>query len=114
MPDVTQILSRIEAGALGATEEILPLVYESLRRLAARRLAEDKPGQTLPATALVHEVYVRLVGKNRLRSSTLRTTNVIIVASDRAARGACSGDKSLTTPRRCLSNCTPLFQELVR
>ncbi len=62
MPDVTQILSRIEAGDPSATEELLPLVYEELRRLAASRLAEEKPGQTLQATALVHEAYVRLVG----------------------------------------------------
>jgi RNA polymerase sigma factor (TIGR02999 family) len=62
MPDVTQILSRIEAGDPAATEELLPLVYAELRQLAARRLAEEKPGQTLQATALVHEAYVRLVG----------------------------------------------------
>lgn len=62
MPDVTQILSRIEAGDPNATEELLPLLYEELRRLAASRLAEEKPGQTLQATALVHEAYVRLVG----------------------------------------------------
>jgi RNA polymerase sigma factor (TIGR02999 family) len=62
MSDVMQILSRIEAGDPAATEELLPLVYEELRRLAARRLAEEKPGQTLQATALVHEAYVRLVG----------------------------------------------------
>jgi RNA polymerase sigma factor (TIGR02999 family) len=62
MPEVTQILSRIEAGDPGATEQLLPLLYEELRRLAAHRLAEEKPGQTLQATALVHEAYVRLVG----------------------------------------------------
>ena len=62
MRDVTQILSQIEAGDPNATEELLPLLYEELRRLAALRLAEEKPGQTLQATALVHEAYVRLVG----------------------------------------------------
>src|SRR6478752_3555927 len=62
MNDVTQILSRIEAGDPSATEELLPLVYEELRKLAAHRLAGEKPGQTLQATALVHEAYVRLVG----------------------------------------------------
>jgi RNA polymerase sigma factor (TIGR02999 family) len=62
MPDVTQILSRIEVGDPGATDELLPLVYEELRRLAAQRLAHEKPGQTLQATALVHEAYVRLIG----------------------------------------------------
>lgn len=62
MPDVTQILARIEAGDPSATDELLPLLYEELRRLAAHRLAEEKPGQTLQATALVHEAYVRLIG----------------------------------------------------
>ncbi len=62
MLDVTQILSQIEAGDLRAAEELLPLLYEELRRLATRRLADEKPGQTLQATALVHEAYVRLVG----------------------------------------------------
>jgi RNA polymerase sigma factor (TIGR02999 family) len=61
MPDVTQILSQIEAGDPSATEQLLPLVYEELRRLAAAKLAEEKPGQTLQSTALVHEAYVRLV-----------------------------------------------------
>jgi RNA polymerase sigma factor (TIGR02999 family) len=62
MPDVTQILSRIEAGDPTATEQLLPLVYEELRILAAQKLAHEKPGQTLQATALVHEAYLRLVG----------------------------------------------------
>src|SRR5262252_6176250 len=62
MTDVTQILSRIEAGDPRASAELLPLLYDELRRLAACRLAEEKPGQTLQATALVHEAYVRLVG----------------------------------------------------
>jgi RNA polymerase sigma factor (TIGR02999 family) len=62
MADVTQILSAIEAGDPKAAAELLPLVYDELRKLAAARLAEEKPGQTLQATALVHEAYVRLVG----------------------------------------------------
>jgi RNA polymerase sigma factor (TIGR02999 family) len=62
MADVTQILSAIEAGDPRAAAELLPLVYDELRRLAAARLADEKPGQTLQATALVHEAYVRLVG----------------------------------------------------
>jgi RNA polymerase sigma factor (TIGR02999 family) len=60
--DVTQILSRIESGEPEAAEQLLPLVYEELRQLAAARLAHEKPGQTLGATALVHEAYLRLVG----------------------------------------------------
>src|SRR5690242_11113344 len=65
MADVTEILSRIEGGDAGATAELLPLVYEELRKLAAARLANEKPGQTLQATALVHEVYLRLSGAPR-------------------------------------------------
>ncbi len=61
MSDVTQILSQIEAGDAKAAEQLLPLVYEELRKLAAVRLAEERPGQTLQATALVHEAYLRLV-----------------------------------------------------
>src|SRR5262245_20694173 len=62
MSDVTQILNAIEAGDPKAAAELLPLVYDELRKLAAARLAEEKPGQTLQATALVHEAYLRLVG----------------------------------------------------
>src|SRR5688572_33503748 len=62
MSDVTQILSAIEAGDPKAAELLLPLVYDELRRLAAQKLAQEKPGQTLDATALVHEAYLRLVG----------------------------------------------------
>src|SRR5258707_10761865 len=61
MSDVTRILSQIEQGDSNATEKLLPLVYDQLRRLAAARLAQEKPGQTLQATALVHDAYIRLV-----------------------------------------------------
>jgi RNA polymerase sigma factor (TIGR02999 family) len=61
MTDVTRILSAIEQGDPSAAEQLLPLVYEELRALAAARLAQEKPGQTLQATALVHEAYLRLV-----------------------------------------------------
>ena len=61
MSDVTQILSQIEQGDPSAAEQLLPLVYDELRKLAAARLANEKPGQTLQATALVHEAYLRLV-----------------------------------------------------
>jgi RNA polymerase sigma factor (TIGR02999 family) len=61
MTNVTQILSQIEEGDQAAAEQLLPVVYEELRRLAAAKLAHEKPGQTLQATALVHEAYVRLV-----------------------------------------------------
>ncbi|MFL5339740.1 MAG: ECF-type sigma factor [Gemmataceae bacterium] len=62
MNDLTPILSAIQQGEPRASEKLLPLVYDELRKLAAQRLAQEKPGQTLQATALVHEAYVRLVG----------------------------------------------------
>ena len=61
MSDVTAILSQIEQGDPHAAEALLPLVYEELRKLAARKMAQEQPGQTLQATALVHEAYLRLV-----------------------------------------------------
>jgi RNA polymerase sigma factor (TIGR02999 family) len=62
MGDVTQILNAIEQGDPHAGAQLLPLVYDELRKLAAQRLAQERPGQTLQATALVHEAYLRLVG----------------------------------------------------
>ena len=62
MNDVTRILSAIEQGDPHAAEQLLPLVYDALRRLAAEKLAQERPGQTLDATALVHEAYLRLLG----------------------------------------------------
>ena len=61
MTDVTRILSAIEQGDPSAAEQLLPLVYDELRKLAAQKMAQEKPGQTLQATALVHEAYLRLV-----------------------------------------------------
>ncbi|MCP4711385.1 MAG: RNA polymerase subunit sigma, partial [Planctomycetes bacterium] len=58
--DVTRILNAIEQGDTRASEELLPIVYEELRRLAAQKLSQESPGQTLQATALVHEAYIRL------------------------------------------------------
>jgi len=65
MSDVTHILSQIEGRDPRAAEKLLPLVYEELRKLAAVKLAQEKPGQTLQATALVHEAYLRLMGGHR-------------------------------------------------
>jgi RNA polymerase sigma factor (TIGR02999 family) len=67
MSDVTRILSAIEQGDPHAAEQLLPLVYDELRRLAAQKLAGEKPGQTLQATALVHEAYLRLTGTEGTR-----------------------------------------------
>jgi RNA polymerase sigma factor (TIGR02999 family) len=68
MGEVTRILSAIERGDPSAAEQLLPLVYDELRRLAARRLSHEKPGQTLQATALVHEAYLRLVDVDQARN----------------------------------------------
>ncbi len=65
MSDVTQILGQIEAGDSSAVNRLMPLVYEELRKLAAARLASERPDHTLQATALVHEAYVRLVGSDQ-------------------------------------------------
>ena len=73
MSDITLILSAIEQGDPHAAEQLLPLVYEELRQLAAQKLAQEKPGQTLQATALVHEAYLRLVDLERTRHWNGRT-----------------------------------------
>jgi RNA polymerase sigma factor (TIGR02999 family) len=65
MDDLTQILNGLERGDPRAARDLLPLVYDELRRLAAQRLAQEQPGQTLQATALVHEAYLRLVGRDK-------------------------------------------------
>src|SRR5438093_5513229 len=69
MSEVTCILSAIEQGDTHAAERLLPLVYDELRRLAAQKIVQEKPGQTLQATALVHEAYLRLVESERRGSS---------------------------------------------
>ena len=67
MNEVTQILNAIDQGDLHAAEQLLPLVYEELRKLAAQRMAQERPGQTLQATALVHEAYLKLLGTADVR-----------------------------------------------
>src|ERR1700675_2862188 len=67
MSDVTRILSAIERGDAQAAEQLLPLVYDELRKLAAQKLTQEKPGQTLQATALVHEAYLRLVDVDKVQ-----------------------------------------------
>ena len=68
MSDVTRILSEIEDGDPNAAERLLPLVYEELRKLAATKMAQENPGQTLQATALVHEAYIRLVNVEKAQN----------------------------------------------
>src|SRR6266545_1810837 len=65
MSDVTRILDRVQQGDPGAANELLPLVYEELRKLAAQKMARENPGQTLQATALVHEAWLRLGGDDQ-------------------------------------------------
>src|SRR3990170_2094974 len=67
MSDVSRILSAIEQGDQAAAEQLLPLVYDELRKLAAQKMAQENPGQTLQATALVHEAYVRLVDVEKVQ-----------------------------------------------
>src|SRR5438552_2454866 len=67
MTDVTRILSALEEGDPHAAEQLLPLVYDELRKLAAHKMAQEAPGQTLQATALVHEAYVRIVDVERVQ-----------------------------------------------
>jgi RNA polymerase sigma factor (TIGR02999 family) len=67
MTDVTRILSQIESGDPHAAEQLLPLIYDELRRLAAEKMSQEKPGQTLQATALVHEAYMRLVDGEKVQ-----------------------------------------------
>ena len=104
MSDVTRILSAIEHGDPKAAESLLPLVYDELRKLAAQRLAQEKPGQTLQATALVHEAYLRLVGDEDARTGTAAATSSpppprpcgASWSSGHAARGGSSGAASGT------------------
>ena len=65
MSDVTRLLSQLENGDSSSAEELLPLIYDELRKLAAARLKQEKPGQTIQATALVHDAYMRLVGSQQ-------------------------------------------------
>jgi RNA polymerase sigma factor (TIGR02999 family) len=75
MNEVTRILSAMEAGNPHAAEQLLPLVYDELRKLAAQRMAQEKPGQTLEATALVHEAYIQLVANRDASASGNRHWN---------------------------------------
>lgn len=84
MSDVTRILSAIEQGDPQAAEQLLPLVYNELRRLAAQRMAAEKPGQTLQATALVHEAWLRLVGGEQ--GGTWNSRNHFFIAAAEAMR----------------------------
>lgn len=100
MSDVTRILSQIESGDPTAAEQLLPLVYDELRKLAATKLSQEKPGQTLQATALVHEAYVRLIvgdqqqswnGRGHFFGAAAEAMRRILVEYARKKRGPKSG-----------------------
>jgi RNA polymerase sigma factor (TIGR02999 family) len=100
MSNVTRILSRIESGDPQAVEQLLPLVYEELRQLAAQKMAQEQPGQTLQATALVHEAYLRLVDVEQVQhwnsrghffAAAAEAMRRILVECARRKRGPKSG-----------------------
>jgi RNA polymerase sigma factor (TIGR02999 family) len=101
MTDVTRILNAIEGGDAKAADKLLPLVYEELRLLATQKMAQEKPGQTLQATALVHEAYLRLVGaedqswENRghfFRAAAEAMRRILIENARRKKTHKCGGD----------------------
>src|ERR1700741_1818140 len=101
MTEVTRILSAIEQGDPHAAEQLLPLVYDELRKLAAQKLAHEKPGQTLQATALVHEAYLRLVDVKQVQhwdsrghffSAVAEAMRRILVENARRRRREIHGD----------------------
>src|SRR5271169_3110194 len=99
MTDVTHILSAIEAGDSEAAEQLLPLVYDELRKLASARMAAEAPGHTLDATALVHEAYLRLVGdqqfdgRGHFFAAAAEAMRRILVDHARAKRAEKRGDR---------------------
>ena len=102
MSDVTQILSAIDQGDPSAAEQLLPLVYEELRKLAAQKMAQERPGQTLQATALVHEAYIRLVDVDRAQhwdsrghffAAAAEATRRVLVENARRKRSLPRGGK---------------------
>src|SRR5262245_41057026 len=124
MSDVTRILTAIEHGDRRAAEQLLPLVYDELRKLAARRLANEKAGQTLQATALVHEAYLRLVdsdpartwdGRGHFFAAAARpcaaSSSTTPAASGRGSTAAASGAPTWTSrpwsPRSRSWTCLP-------
>ena len=85
MSEVTRILSAIEQGDPQAASQLLPLVYDELRQLAAQKLAQEKPGQTLEATALVHEAYIRLVDVEKAQHWDRRSKRIATAVTRRPA-----------------------------
>ena len=100
MTNVTRVLARIESGDPAAAEQLLPLVYEELRKLAAVKMAQEKPGQTLQTTALVHEAYIRLVNVDKAqhwnsRGHFLCVAVCVVLIHSMAANGAHVGNQGI-------------------
>jgi RNA polymerase sigma factor (TIGR02999 family) len=117
MGDVTRILSAIESGDRHAADRLLPLVYDELRQLAAARLARESPGQTLDATALVHEAYLRLIGgetepewdhRGHFFAAAAEAMRRILIDSARRHKSAKRGEK------HCLSGAPTLDKSPMR
>ena len=104
MSDVTQILSQIEQGDGQAAEQLLPLVYEELRNLAAQKMAEEKPGQTLQATALVHEAYIRLVDVEKVQHWNSRG-HFFAAAAEAMRRIVVENSRRKQSPKRGGDQC---------
>ena len=103
MSEVTRIITSIQQGNAQAAEELLPLVYQELRKLAAQRMKQEKPGQTLQATALVHEAYIRLVGSEGqnwnsrghfFAAAAEAMRRILIESARRKKRLKCGGDRN--------------------
>jgi RNA polymerase sigma factor (TIGR02999 family) len=106
MSDLTAILQAIDAGNPHAADQLLPLVYDELRQLAAAKLAQEKPGQTLDATALVHEAYLRLVGdqlfdnRRHFFSAAAEAMRRILIDNARRKLAVCHGGGQRRVPLR--------------
>jgi RNA polymerase sigma factor (TIGR02999 family) len=116
MNEVTRVLSAIEGGDPQAAEELLPLVYQELRQLAAQKLGHEKPGQTLEATALVHEVYLRLVEVDKAQhwssrghffAAAAEAMRRILIDQARRKRSLRQGGGRKRQPPRTGRDCSP-------
>lgn len=121
MSDVTQILERVSKGDGSAAAELLPLVYEELRRVAAHKMSLQPPGQTLQATALVHEAYLRLVGKEEKRwenrrhffSAAAEAMRHILIDRARRRMRARHGQNSQKVPLDDVEIAAPAKEEIL-
>ena len=121
MPDITRILQSLERGDARAADELLPLVYEELRKLAAHKMSLQPPGQTLQATALVHEAYLRLVGNEEKRwesrrhffSAAAEAMRHILIDRARRRLRAKHGEKVVRVPLDDVEIIAPAREEIV-